>query len=112
MTRDRPVPGRTVITARALERLAVGAARGAEAWRDATASPRAVGVKLADDAGDLRASVHIDLTLGHASEPLLPLGDAVRAAMIAQLSALGGRSVSRVDVRFSAGGRATERRVA
>ena len=99
--------GRTVLTSRALQRVAHGAARDA-----AQVTARDVSVALHDDGGVLRAEVTVPVALGGEAVGTLPeRGAVIQRAVIEGMDALAGRRVGSVNVRFSSVRRAPERRV-
>lgn len=100
-------PGRTTISARALQRLSAAVAMDA-----AEAGPRDVTVTLSDDAGSLRVGVVVPARLGVPVIPIPEQSARVREGVIAGMRDLGGRSVSSVDVRFVGVHRMAERRAA
>lgn len=106
---DRSVPGRTTLTGRALQHLAVALVR------DSAGVPaRSVSVSLADEGGKLCATVVVPVRLEREAEPrgsLIDQGAAARAAVIDGMLALSGRNVGAVDVRFSGVYLAQEQRV-
>lgn len=101
------VPGRTTVSARALQHLATGLARDA-----ARVARRDVAVVLADEQGRLRASVTVPVRLA-AGNPrtLVDSGNELRRGVIEGMQELAGRAVSTVDVRYSGVRRISERRV-
>lgn len=110
MTLAEPVgraPGRTTISARALEHLAAGLAR------DAARVPRRdVAVSVADEQGRLRVSVTVPVALtAGAGRSLVERGEELRRGVIDGMRELGGRAVSAVDVRYAGARRNGERRV-
>lgn len=100
-------PGRTTITARALDRLATGIASDA-----ARVPARDVSLTLADERGALRATVTVPVSirLGDTAT-LTQRADEVRRAVIDGMHDLTGRKVASVDVRYSGVRRDNERRV-
>lgn len=101
------VPGATLISARALKRVASGIVRDA-----ARVPVNDVSVDVSDDRGALRVSVVAPLALrtGHATT-IVQDGEALRGGVIEGMHRLTGRTVSAVDVRYSGVVRNTERRV-
>lgn len=104
--------GRTALSARALQNLAVGVAKDA-----ARVGSGEVAVTLSDDAGALRVSVVVPALIMTPVVPIPEQGARVRAGIIAGMQELGGRRVGAVDVRFAGVRRMTlrntaERRVA
>ncbi|QAY60476.1 hypothetical protein ET475_11090 [Microbacterium protaetiae] len=94
---DRLVPGRTTISARALEHLVTGMVRDA-----ASARVRDIEVSLADAAGALRVSVTVPLLVGaRPATPIFEQGALVRNHVIAGMKTLSGRAVGAVDVRYA-----------
>lgn len=107
-TADARVPGRTVLTPRALERLATALSR------DAARVPfRDVRVTLSDAEGALRAGVTLPLALSELPGPTVTeRGAELRDAVITGMRDLAGRRVATVDVRFAGVHRGRPRRVA
>ena len=103
-----PLPGRTIVTARALQHLALGLVR------DAARIPASdVSVSLSDDAGRLKATVTLPVSLGPAvGQSLIERGITLRGAVVQGMAALAAREVSSVDIRFSGVNVVQERRVA
>lgn len=101
-------PGRTTVSARALEHLAVGLAR------DLARVPRRdVSVALADDQGSLRVSVTVPVALqGSRRESVVDSGAALRHGLISGMQELAGRTVGTVDIRYSGVRKIAETRVA
>lgn len=97
MNTQPPVPGRTTITARALNRLAVGIVRDASR-ADATD----VSLQLSDDSGALRARVTMPIVI-EADDRLTveQRAEHVRDEFVDRMNALAGRTVRRVDIRYS-----------
>jgi hypothetical protein len=100
-------PGRTTVSARALQHLATGLAR------DAARVPRRdVTVVLADAQGRLRVSVTVPVALAAGSgRTLVESGEELRRGVIEGMHELAGRAVGIVDVRYSGVRRIDERRV-
>lgn len=99
--------GRTVITARALERLA-----SALAGEAARVPPRRVNTRLSDAAGSLAVSVAVPIALGGDRRgSVAERGDEVRERLRRGLRELAERGVSEVDVTFTGVLRTEERRV-
>ncbi|MFK4759299.1 hypothetical protein ACI3KS_00045 [Microbacterium sp. ZW T5_45] len=101
------VAGVTVISSRALKRVALGLVR------DAARVPLTeVSVDVSDDRGALRLSVVTPLALraGHTTT-IAQDGDSVRRGLIDGMRRLAGRTVSTVDLRYSGVQRIAERRV-
>ncbi|MFI6428273.1 hypothetical protein [Promicromonospora sp. NPDC050880] len=93
----RDVPGRTRISARALEHLAVGLVRDA-----AHAAQREVVVRLADAGGVLKVTVTVPVTVApHLTGSIADRGAALRQHVIDGMRDLAGRRVDVVDVRYS-----------
>ncbi|GAA2016410.1 hypothetical protein [Microbacterium ulmi] len=89
--------GRTLIGARALQRLVAQLA--GEAGR---VPHRLVSATLADRAGALEVSVTMPLRMAsRRDETLLERGSAVRGGVISGMRDLAARRVERVDVRFA-----------
>ncbi len=106
-TGSRPLAGRTILSARALQHLAVGVARDA-----ARVSAKDVSVTLADHEGALIASVTVPVVFGPVANQSLDVqGAHLRRAMIAGLEDYAGRRVTSVNVRFSGVRNIKERRV-
>ncbi|RLP72762.1 hypothetical protein D9V32_15050 [Mycetocola tolaasinivorans] len=106
-TGERSLTGRTTVTGRALQHLAIGVVRDA-----ARVSAQDITVTLSDDAGNLRAAVTVPVALGsHPGETLIIRGEALRDAVIRGLETLAGRTVSTVDIRYSGIREVRERRV-
>lgn len=110
MTVVEPVgraPGRTTISARALEHLATGLARDSARVRR-----RDVTVSLADERGRLRVSVTVPVALtADAGRSLVERGEELRRDVIEGMQELAGRAVIAVDVRYAGARRIRERRV-
>lgn len=105
--REMLVPGRTVVTARALQHLAVGIVRDI-----AGVDVGDVGVRLADERGALRLSVTVPVALpGAAEATLVDRGAQLQNELIDGMRRLAARDVSTVDVRYSRVRRDTGRRV-
>jgi hypothetical protein len=94
------VPGTTRITARALERLAVGLARDA-----AHVPSRDVSVRLSDARGGLAVAVTVPVVLGGAGprtgQSIEDRGTRLRRQVIDGMRDLAGRTVNTVDIRYS-----------
>lgn len=104
------VPGATRITARALERLAVGLARDA-----AHVSSRDVSVQLSDARGGLAVAVTVPVALGGGAGPrttqsIEDRGTRLRRHVIDGMHDLAGRTVNTVDVRYRGVRRTKQRR--
>lgn len=90
-------PGRTVLTGRALHRLAV-----ALVHEHARVPSSAVSVALSDRSGRLAASVVVPVAVGaDLPETLSGRGSALRAALTEGMRSLADRDVASVDVRFA-----------
>lgn len=101
------LPGRTHITARALDRLAAGLARDA-----ADVSLRHVKTNLADSSGELAVSVAVPIALGGGSGgTVTERGEKVREGVRRGMRELAGRTVNEVEVTFTGVLRTQERRV-
>ena len=98
--------GRTMLSARALHRLAVGAVKDASRVRSSDVS-----VSLSDDAGALRVSVVVPAVIATPTIPIPDQSARVRAGVVAGLNDLAGRRVGAVDVRFAGVHRTEEGRV-
>jgi hypothetical protein len=104
------VSGATRITARALERLAVGLAR------DAAHVPlRDVSVRLSDARGGLAVAVTVPVVVGGGAGPgiaqsIEDRGSRLRQRVIDGMRDLAGRTVRTVDVRYSGVRRTNQRR--
>ena len=96
VVRSDGTPGRTTITARALNRLAVGIARDAS-----EADARDVTLDLTDDGGALRASVTVPVVDPAGSASLSERAAHVREELVGRMRELSGRTVGAVDVRYS-----------
>lgn len=103
--RETAVPGRTVVTVRALQRLATGLAGEA-----AQVPAGDVSVRLTDADGSLRVAVTVPISLG-GDDTIVERGDGVRARVREGMLRLGDREVRSVDVRFAGVRRPPERRV-
>lgn len=104
---EGPVSGRTRISSRALQRLAV--ALVVEAAR---VPAREVAVSLRDDAGLLTAAITLPAVIGDpARGSLVERGAALRASVTRGMGALAARRVEPVAVRYSGVHRERERRV-
>lgn len=105
------VPGATRITARALERLAVGLVRDA-----AHVPSREVSVRLSDAGGGLAVAVTVPVVVGGAAAgartapSIADRGSRLRREVIDGMRDLAGRTVRTVDVRYSGVRRTGERR--
>jgi hypothetical protein len=99
------VVGTTTITARALQRLAVGIVRDA-----ARVSVGDVGVQLSDRRGALRISVTVPVAERRGAN-LVDSGDELRRRLIEGMRELAGREVGTVDIRYSGVRKSTEKRV-
>lgn len=101
------VPGATIFTGRALQRLAVGIAH------DIAGVPvRDVTVSLSDDRGGLRVAVTVPAAVSADGEKTLEeSGDTLRRGLIEGMRDLGDRHVSIVDIRYSGVRRNAEKRV-
>lgn len=107
VVRPQGVPGRTTITPRALNRLAVGIVRDAS-----QVGTNEVSLDLTDVAGALRASVTVPVALDH--DDVTPLGERAsnaRNEIVARMQELSGRTLTAVDVRYSGVRAAQEKRV-
>lgn len=94
------VPGATRITARALERLAVGLARDA-----AHVPSRDVAVRLSDARGGLAVAVTLPVALGgragsRITQSIEDRGTRLRQHLIDGMYDLAGRTVNTVDIRY------------
>ena len=99
------VPGRTVVTARALEKVVAGLVR--DAARVSTG-----GVRLSDAAGQLAVAVQVPVALGDgSSRTLAERGVDVREHVVRGMAELAGRRVGEVEVTFTGVVRSPERRV-
>ncbi|WP_337026697.1 hypothetical protein [Microbacterium sp. LB16] len=101
------VAGTTILTARALQRLAVGIAHDA-----ARVAAGDVAVKLSDHRGALRISVTVPVA--EAAEPdanLVDRSEDLRRRLIEGMRDLAGREVGAVDIRYSGVRRNIEKRV-
>lgn len=99
--------GLTVLTPRALERLATALSRDA-----ANVPLRSVRVALSDADGALRAGVTVPVALpGTPAGTFAERGAAVRDAVISGMRDLADRHVAAVDVRFAGVDRSSPRRV-
>lgn len=99
------VVGTTTITARALQRLAVGIVHDV-----ARVPTRDVGVQLSDLRGAVRISVTVPVAPEHGLN-LVDSGEELRRDLIEKMQTLAGREVSTVDIRYSGVRRSTEKRV-
>lgn len=91
------IPGRTVLTGRALHRLAVALVREHARVPSATVS-----VSLSDRAGRLAASVVVPVAMeAGMPDTLIERGSALRTALTEGMRALAERDVASVDVRFA-----------
>lgn len=99
------VVGTTTITARALQRLAVGIVRDA-----ARVSAGDVGVQLSDRRGALRISVTVPVAERRGMN-LVDSGDELRRRLIEGMRELAGRDVGTVDIRYSGVRKSSEKRV-
>ena len=93
---DAPLRGRTAVSQRALERLAVGLTgdAGRVPHREASA-------QLADRSGDLALTISLPLHAGPGSASLDAQSDALRERLVEGLGALADRRVGWVDIRYS-----------
>ncbi|MBW8761811.1 MAG: hypothetical protein JF592_04385 [Microbacterium sp.] len=100
-------PGRTTVSARALQHLATGLAR------DAARVPRRdVAVALSDERGQLRVSVTVPVALADdGGRSLVASAEGLRSTVIGGMRELAGRAVGTVDVRYSGVRKISERRV-
>ncbi|WP_226531988.1 hypothetical protein [Microbacterium paraoxydans] len=99
------VAGTTTITARALQRLAVGIVHDA-----ARVSTGDVGVQLSDRRGAVRIAVTVPVTPGQARN-VIDSGEELRRDLIEKMRMLAAREVSTVDIQYSGVRRSTEKRV-
>lgn len=106
MNAGSAVPGRTVITARALRRLTQCVVAEAAGVPVGHAS-----VDLKDENGTLVAHATVPVSVGRSWGPLAERGGAVRERVVSDLRHLAGRTVSTVDVTFSGVHRVPRRRV-
>lgn len=91
------IPGRTVLTGRALHRLAVALVR-----ENARVPSVSVSVSLSDRAGRLAASVVVPVAMeAGMPDTLIERGSALRTALAEGMRALAERDVASVDVRFA-----------
>lgn len=90
------LPGRTKISARALQHLATALAR-----QIARVDVRDVSVTLSDAAGALAVSVVVPVVSSQPPRTIPEQGDALRRGLIDGLGALAEREVRAVDIRFS-----------
>ncbi|RLP82304.1 hypothetical protein D9V34_10975 [Mycetocola lacteus] len=106
-TGERNLIGRTTVTGRALQHLAVGLVRDA-----ARVTAQDVSVSFSDEAGALKATVTVPVALGQRpGDTLITRAEALREAVIRGLESLAGRTVSVVDIRYSGVREVRERRV-
>lgn len=98
--------GRTTVSARALQHLATAVAKDA-----ARVPARNVSVSLSDDEGALRIAVVTPVELTSPALTIPQQSERLRDGLVEGLSALAGRTVGSVDVRFSGVHRNTQRRV-
>lgn len=100
-------PGRTTITARALERLATGLVA------DAAGVPAGdIEISLHDEAGRLAAGVTLPAVIGTSDRRTLPeRGAALRETVTRGMHDLAARQVGSVSVRYAGIHRQCERRV-
>lgn len=99
--------GKTTITARALQRVAVGIVRDT-----ARVSARDVGMELSDRRGALRISVTVPVAeAADHGRNLVDRGEELRQGLIEGMRELAGREVGTVDVRYAGVHRSAERRV-
>ncbi|MDR7384970.1 hypothetical protein [Promicromonospora iranensis] len=104
---EATVPGRTRISARALEHLAVRLVGDA-----AQVAHREISVRLADAGGALRLSVTVPVALGGGAAGSIPdRGERVRRRLVEGMRDLAGRRVDVVDLRYSGVRRVVGRRV-
>lgn len=101
------VPGATIVTARALHRLAAGIAHDV-----ARVAAREVGMHLSDRGGTLALSVTVPMaeSAGH-DVNLVERGEELRRRLIEGMRELAGREVGTVDIRYSGVRRRSEKRV-
>ncbi|MGM7667665.1 hypothetical protein [Microbacterium sp. A93] len=99
--------GRTTLSARALQNLAVGVAKDA-----ASVGQGEVAVTLSDDGGSLRVSVVVPALITTPAMSIPDQSARVRARIIVGMQEGAGRRVRAVDVRFAGVRRTAERRVA
>lgn len=93
------IPGRTVLTGRALHRLAVALVRENARVPSVSVS---VSVSLSDRAGRLAASVVVPVAMeAGMPDTLIERGSALRTALAEGMRALAERDVASVDVRFA-----------
>ncbi|GGO60510.1 hypothetical protein GCM10010910_06120 [Microbacterium nanhaiense] len=97
-----PRHGRTIVTARALNRVALALAADA-----VDIEARAATVTLADGAGALAATLTLPASLGQ-GETFVEQGERIQNVFIARMADVAGRRVESVDVRFA--GTRTEKR--
>lgn len=94
---QRQLAGRTVLSGRALQHLALGLVRDA-----ARVPARDVSLSFSDDKGMLKAEITLPVVLAAGVErSLVQRAAALREAVTEGMASLAGRSVSAVDVRFS-----------
>lgn len=105
MSAADPRRGRTIVTARALNRVATALAADA-----ADIDARAATVALADRGGALAARLTIPASLG-CGQTLVQQGERIQNAFVASMGEIAGRRVTAVDVRFAGARTEKTRRV-